>query len=36
VPIYVPADLVVSATKVHGITMDPQAYPVYYDAWINQ
>jgi peptide/nickel transport system substrate-binding protein len=36
VPVYVPADLVVTQGKVHGIAMDPQAYPTYYDAWVDR
>lgn len=36
VPVYVPADLVVTKSKVHGIAMDPQAYPTYYDAWVEK
>jgi peptide/nickel transport system substrate-binding protein len=33
-PIYVPEYLVGAAKNVHGITFDPQAYPVFYDVWL--
>jgi peptide/nickel transport system substrate-binding protein len=36
VPVYVPANIVVSAEKVHGIAADPQGYPTFYDAWVDQ
>jgi peptide/nickel transport system substrate-binding protein len=33
-PVYVPTTLVGATNKVHGLTFDAQAYPLFYDAWI--
>lgn len=32
-PVYVETNLMGRSKDVHGITFDPQAYPVFYDAW---
>lgn len=35
IPVYVQTYTVVSSKKVHGLTYDQQAYPVFYDAYIQ-
>lgn len=34
-PTYVPAYVAGVSTRVHGLTFDPQAYPLFYDAWLG-
>lgn len=34
-PTYVPADLVGYTTKVHGLTFEPNAYPLFYDVTVG-
>jgi peptide/nickel transport system substrate-binding protein len=36
IPIYVTSELFASQPKVHGVTSDPQSYPTFYDAWVEQ
>jgi peptide/nickel transport system substrate-binding protein len=36
IPVYVPGDIFVFQEKVHGVAMDSQAYPTFYDAWVDQ
>lgn len=36
VPIYVQAELTVTASSVQGISFDASGFPVFYDAWIQQ
>jgi peptide/nickel transport system substrate-binding protein len=35
-PTYVPVSLVGLSAKVRGMTFDPQAYPLFYDAWLER
>ncbi len=35
VPVYVPTNLVGSAKQVQGLTFAPEAYPMFYDAWLG-
>jgi peptide/nickel transport system substrate-binding protein len=36
IPLYVPAYLLGASKKVHELSFEPNAYPVFYDAWLER
>jgi peptide/nickel transport system substrate-binding protein len=36
IPIYCEAEILFTKSNVHGVVLSPQAYPTFYDAWIEQ
>jgi peptide/nickel transport system substrate-binding protein len=35
IPIYLETEILFTQPKVHGLALDPQAYPTFYDTWVE-
>jgi peptide/nickel transport system substrate-binding protein len=35
IPIYLETEILFTQPKVHGLELDPQAYPTFYDVWVE-